>query len=379
MKDREVFLDKMRVAAACAVVLLHTVTGVLNVADMSQYPLENKIFLILTDLSCWCVPVFLLISGYLFLNPARKIGIGKMLTRYCRRVALALLLFGVPYACLELIVTQRGLRWGMLWESFLMVLQGKGWSHMWYLYLILFLYLLTPGLKWVLSCIPKQAVYIVLGVLLAECSIRPFLFRLFELEVRTFLPEGGGIYLLYYLCGYLFAERKNDRLEKSGKEAGSRCGKRKVHVGNCLPALSVFLVAVIVCRRLFQEQFAQVAYNDTLIVGLSLALFGWAFYTGKRTPAGNGIIPRGKFSRGNFHRRKIPWEKIPWEKLADLSFAIYLVHPGFLNMSYKFFHITPLSFPLGISLPVFFLGTLLLAAVLAWALRKIPPLKKYVL
>ena len=52
MKEREVFLDKMRVAAACAVVLLHTITGVLSVVDMSLYPLGNKIFLILMDLSC---------------------------------------------------------------------------------------------------------------------------------------------------------------------------------------------------------------------------------------------------------------------------------------------------------------------------------------
>lgn len=379
MKEREVFLDKMRVAAACAVVLLHTVTGVLNAADMSLYPMENKIFLVLMDLSCWCVPVFLLISGYLFLNPARKISMGKMLMRYCRRVVLALLLFGVPYAFLELVAAEKGFRWGMPGESFIMVLQGKSWSHMWYLYLLLFLYLLTPGLKWVLSRIPRQVVYIVLGILLAECSIRPFLFRLFKLEVRTLLPEGMGIYLFYYLCGYLFVGRDGEGLKKSGKEAGNRCGKRKVQAGYCLSALSFFLVVVIACRRLFEENLAQVAYNDTLVVGFSLALFSWAFYTERQSYTERGEIPGGKISGRRFSREKFSGKNLTWKKLADLSFGIYLVHPVFLNIAYKFFHITPLSFPLGISLPLFFLGTLLSAAVLAWVLRKIPPLKKYVL
>ena len=81
MKEREVFLDKLRVAATCAVVLLHTVTGVMDHTDMEAYPLEKTVFLVLLDLVCWCVPVFLLISGYLFLNPGRKITMRNILLK----------------------------------------------------------------------------------------------------------------------------------------------------------------------------------------------------------------------------------------------------------------------------------------------------------
>ena len=82
MKERTVFLDKLRVAATCAVVLLHTVTGVMDHTGMGAYPLEKKVFLVILDLVCWCVPVFLLISGYLFLNPDRELGMRKMLLKY---------------------------------------------------------------------------------------------------------------------------------------------------------------------------------------------------------------------------------------------------------------------------------------------------------
>lgn len=87
---------------------------------------------------------------------------------------------------------------------------------------------------------------------------------------------------------------------------------------------------------------------------------------------------------GGEHRTKAPEGTASrglsfWERAAELSFAVYLIHPVFLNIAYKLFHVTPLSFPIGVSLPVFFLGTLLLSAAGAWVLRKIAPLRKYVL
>lgn len=354
MKDREFFVDKLKVAAACAVVLLHTVTGVLDTADMSLYPMEEKIFLILVDVSSWCVPVFLMISGYLFLDPRHTVSAGRMLTKYCRRVFLALLLFGVPYACLELIATEGGFRRGMPGEAVLMVLQGKSWSHMWYLYLIFILYLLTPGLKWVLSRIPKPAVAAAACLLLADCSILPFLFRFLEVDRKPFLPE-EGIYLFYYICGYFFAERRAGEAERPAEQAGSRDRK----MGG-LPAASLLLVlSVMVCSRLSAEYHVQMGYNYPLTLILAVALFAGGF--------------RGK------GRASVQEGGIPWAKLADISFAVYLVHPVFLNLAYKFFHITPLSFLPGISLPLFFLGTIFLSAAAAWLLKKMPPLRKYVL
>ena len=56
MREREAFLDRLRV-------MLHTATGVMDATDMSLYPEENRVFLTVMDLVCWCVPVFLVLSG----------------------------------------------------------------------------------------------------------------------------------------------------------------------------------------------------------------------------------------------------------------------------------------------------------------------------
>ena len=72
-RGRYCFLDILRVAATCAVVLMHTLTGAVDAVDISLYPAERLVYLVMMDLITWCVPVFVLISGYLFLNPDKPI------------------------------------------------------------------------------------------------------------------------------------------------------------------------------------------------------------------------------------------------------------------------------------------------------------------
>ena len=344
-RSRHCFLDILRVAATCAVVLMHTLTGAVDAVDISLYPGERLVYLVVMDLITWCVPVFVLISGYLFLNPDRPITFLQMLKKYCRRILLALFLFGIPYAMLELLVVERTFRFSMLWQSIWLVLQGKSWSHMWYLYLILLLYLLTPAIKWLLSGIPVTLLYGILAVLLVGSSILPFFNKLLQMELPV-LPD-GGIYFFYYLCGYLFARR--DAREKQSRHSGP------------YPVTTVLILILclgMVLSRVSRGFSLQMAYNYPFTVMLALLLFETA------------------------RRSKIePGEKIGtfWQTAGSLCFTIYLVHPVFINLLYKFFHISLLDYPIGISLPVFFVGVLFLATLSAWILRKIPVLKKYVL
>lgn len=344
-RGRYCFLDILRVAATCAVVLMHTLTGAVDAVDISLYPAERLVYLVVMDLITWCVPVFVLISGYLFLNPDKPITFLQMLKKYCRRILLALFLFGIPYAMLELLLVEKTFRFSMLGQSIWLVLQGKSWSHMWYLYLILLLYLLTPAMKWLLSGIPVTLLYGILAVLLVGSSIFPFFNKLLQMELPV-LPD-GGIYFFYYLCGYLFARR--DAREKQSRHSGP------------YPVTTVLILILclgMVLSRVSRGFSLQMAYNYPFTVMLALLLFETA------------------------RRSKIePGEKIGtfWQTAGSLCFTIYLVHPVFINLLYKFFHISLLDYPIGISLPVFFVGVLFLATLSAWILRKIPVLKKYVL
>lgn len=350
---RKQFLDVLRVLATCAVVLMHVLTGATDVTDASIVPEYRSLLLSVMDLVTWCVPIFLLISGYLFLNPERTLTYPVMIKKYCRRIALAILLFGVPYAASELVVAERTFRIRMIPEALKMTLMGHTWSHMWYLYLILFLYLITPLLKKVLRVLPVWGAAAVMAVIFLGSSVAPFLNKVLDINSIPVLPD-GGVYFLYYLCGYLFAVREV-------------CVDKGRNVW-LTAAVAVLALGMILSRTLAGFSI-QMAYNYPFTVLLAVLLFaaGW-----------NGSIKK--------HR-------IPWQEAGALSFAVYLVHPVYVNLLYKFVKITPFTVleqcgvqsvaagqaVLILLLAAFCLVVLALATATAWVLRKIPVLRKFVL
>ena len=350
---RKQFLDVLRVLATCAVVLMHVLTGAIDVTDASIVPEYRSLLLSVMDLVTWCVPIFLLISGYLFLNPERTLTYPVMIKKYCRRIALAILLFGVPYAASELVVAERTFRIRMIPEALKMTLMGHTWSHMWYLYLILFLYLITPLLKKVLRVLPVWGIAAVMAVIFLGSSVAPFLNKVLDVNSILVLPD-GGVYFLYYLCGYFFAVREV-------------CVDKGRNVW-LTAAVAVLALGMILSRTLAGFSI-QMAYNYPFTVLLAVILFaaGW-----------NGSIKK--------HR-------IPWQEAGALSFAVYLVHPVYVNLLYKFVKITPFTVleqcgvqsvvagqaVLILLLAAFCLVVLALATATAWVLRKIPVLRKYVL
>ena len=375
---RKQFLDVLRVLATCAVVLMHILTGATDVTDASIVPEYRSLLLSVMDLVTWCVPIFLMISGYLFLNPERTLTYPVMIKKYCRRIALAILLFGVPYAASELVVAEKSFRVMMIPEALKMALTGHTWSHMWYLYLILFLYLITPLLKKVLQILPVWSVVAVIAVIFLGSSVAPFLNKVLDINSIPVLPD-GGVYFLYYLCGYLFVVRevcvdKAESSATSGKRKSMEAGDhtepaRGRRIGNVwLIAAAVLIMGMILSRTLAGFSI-QMAYNYPFTVLLAVLLFaaGW-----------NGSIKK--------HR-------IPWQEAGALSFAVYLVHPVYVNLLYKFVKITPFTVleqcgvqsvaaghaVLILLLTVFCLVVLALATATAWVLRKIPVLRKYVL
>ena len=394
---RKQFLDVLRVLATCAVVLMHVLTGAIDVTDTSIVPEYRSLLLSVMDLVTWCVPIFLLISGYLFLNPERTLTYPVMIKKYCRRIALAILLFGVPYAASELVVTERTFRIMMIPEALKMTLTGHTWSHMWYLYLILFLYLITPLLKKVLRVLPVWGVVAMMAVIFLGSSVAPFLNKVLDVNSIPVLPD-GGVYFLYYLCGYFFALR--EVCVDKGRNAGSQMvepgsGRRAGDNTECdgetqnveSRAWNVWLkaaVAVLAMGMILSRTLAgfsiQMAYNYPFTVLLAVLLFatGW-----------NG----GRDGAASAAREKNRIHRIPWQEAGALSFAVYLVHPVYVNLLYKFVKITPFTVleqcgvqsvaagqvVLILLLAAFCLVVLALATATAWVLRKIPVLRKFVL
>ena len=133
-------------------------------------------------------------------------------------------------------------------------------------------------------------------------------------------------------------------------------------------AVAVLALGMILSRTLAGFSI-QMAYNYPFTVLFAVLLFaaGW-----------NGSIKKNR---------------IPWQEAGALSFAVYLVHPVYVNLLYKFVKITPFTVleqcgvqsvaagqaALILLLAAFCLVVLALATATAWVLRKISVLRKYVL
>ena len=340
-KDRNISLDILRIIATMAVVLLHVVTGVMDNVDMALYPKEQVVFLVIRDLITWCVPVFIMISGYLFLRRDKKITYGVMFAKYIRRIVLALFVFGVPYALIELLINSKTFKIGMVWQSILNVCVGNTWSHMWYLYLVILLYLITPALKYVISKVPDIIVWIVMAVIFFSSSILPFIKNTLGMDSLPMMP-GDMIYLFYYLCGY-----ELNRLERR---------KNKAAAFSCITVVALVVIYMIADRC--GGNAMVMAYNYPFTVVVSISLFEAVL-----------LFPMEMNEKITARLKSI----------SGLCFSIYLIHPIFINFLYKFLNITILDMPVFVSIPAFFFGILAASVIGAYVINKITVLRKYVL
>lgn len=106
MNTKRVDISILRIMATLAVIFLHTNNTILNNTQNYQLSSENK-FLMSVNISImnWAVPMFLIITGALLLN--KEIQMNLMVSKYIKRIVIALFLFGILYDIMELYMDTR--------------------------------------------------------------------------------------------------------------------------------------------------------------------------------------------------------------------------------------------------------------------------------
>ena len=159
-------------------------------------PSESAYVVIQMVLTRWAVPIFFMVSGSLLLDPGRTMGERKLIHYVLRLVGVLVLvnLVLVGKSAPKLGDGNQAVAWLKA------VVYGKGWYHLWYLYALLGLYLLTPVLRtWVKeagAC--RQAM--MLGVLFAFTFVVPTLNSLFGMQLRNLVWLNYCVF--YYLLGW---------------------------------------------------------------------------------------------------------------------------------------------------------------------------------
>ena len=313
--DDTQFLDILRALATVSVITLHVGGG----TSVRQDVITRGIF---TAINVWCVPVFLMITGALFLCVKEELDLNKHLKRTFHLLALALL-WNYIYTVLSLIIINRSINGGaVLLDSAKMVINADftyGY-HLWYLYAVIGIYLMLPILrKWFTRSTQNEHTIYLLIFCLFSLALPSFVRIAKELKIA----EIGEIWdnNFHYFSGLIVYVLLGAYLYKYKATINE---KIVITIGAIIIALYMILGFINI------ETLNRIIRYDSC----SSAVLAVVVFEGIR-----------EWSRTHTISKFLCL-------IADHSLSIYFVHVIVIQVLRKVFHLSSESGPLIITLPI---------------------------
>jgi len=354
-KQNIVWLDALRIAACLAVIALHVSSQGWHASDISGS--EWHVFNAWNACVRWGVPVFVMISGSLLLDPQKKLSVRAVYGKYLLRIVLTFCFWSLVYTAYAK-WRAPGLTRLQMVNKFL-----QGHYHMWFLFLIAGLYAAAPLLRRIAESREMARYFLVLALLTVfvfstVADLADFyLPRLGNGTLSTvvsalradwakayfFLPMG---YTFYYVAGYYLRRFPP--------------GKGLTAVILLLSAASFFVTARMgsVLTAISGEASS---FNSNFSLNVMFEALG-VFVLFEKLGSRRG---------GSASSRRAGAVK----RLAQYSFGVYLVHVLFLELLGDVFGLHAADAPALLSVPVFTLGIALASLVVSAVLNAIPGLR----
>lgn len=292
MKKRIAWIDFLRLLGIIGVISMHICGNTLNTFGLDGNP--KQIYYFIIYVFEYAVPLFIMISGMMFLNK-NDLTIKDMLKKYVLKVLIGIFLFGFIFSLLELIFDGMALNLNLIKEVFIKIFSGDTWAHMWYLYLIFKLYLITPILQIVTKNISQKEYKYLLMVLYIFSILLPELSQILGIETAFSFPSIFG-YIFYYLWGYYLYRFEICKLLK-----------RSIYIISCLSL--IFLLF----KSTHDVNLNMLSYVSNIPFFISSVLIL--------------LLKNKNFSNKN--------SKL-LSKIGINSYGIYIIHQVFINIIYKF-------------------------------------------
>ena len=199
--ERLYYIDVLKSLAIIAVIVIH-VSGSLFYM-YSKIPLEWWMIGNIFDSSArWAVPVFFMCSGALLLKSREKISI--FLKKRIPKILIPLLFWSLVY-----FIWNHKLSFDISKSDIIAemkkIISGPNVPHLWFLYSILGLYLITPILSSFVNNSDKNTIKYFLIIGLIGTSIYPAFIKIFGFGIGIPLNNVSG-YIGYFILGYFLVE-----------------------------------------------------------------------------------------------------------------------------------------------------------------------------
>lgn len=349
---RILYLDILRSASVFMVVVLHASCRVLLSCNPGEVPwnVANAF----DSCTRWCVPVFVMISGALFLD--RDITHGRLFSKYVFRLFRVFVVWSLFYAVLDAV---RALRHDVPFSPDMFVRHLLlGHYHLWFLYMMAGLYVLVPFLRAIVRDARLTLRFLWIGAVFA------FLLPEAASIAEQACPRWGDIlpailgktclnfflgYPVYFVLGHALAGRE-------GTERNGQVAALCILGILCVLATAVLTSWMSLRSGKLDETFGGAGNMTVFLPAMAV------FVLCKRLFAGEGRSGKLATCAG-------------W--LSRHVFGIFLVHAFVLEFLEGVVGLWALSFNPLLAIPATSVAAFLLSLFLAWLLGRLPVVGKW--
>jgi surface polysaccharide O-acyltransferase-like enzyme len=348
LKNKRIeYFDWLRILGSFSVVIIH-VSCEKWLSSQIISP-EWKISNFYDSIARFGVPIFFMISGTIFLE--KDISFGIILNKYIKSIYIKLLFWSFFYSLREKII-----HGGNYEETFFKFL--KGHFHLWYLFRICGLYLITPFLKPISKNEKLFKIFLVLHILF--CLLFPNL-----------------IAILFYISKDYY-NALNEMISKFGINSFLHINQMYYIFGFYLNRYSIkplFRIIIYILGISGTIFTIQMTYYISLKKKIKMHFYNDFYFN--IFFASIGIFIFFKYNFNNLKYKKSIKKFI--KKLGSLTLGIYIIHPFVIEELDIRFKINTSSYKPLYSIPINSFITFLISLILAYIIKKIPFINQYVL
>ncbi|NDV78441.1 acyltransferase [Dysgonomonas sp. 511] len=351
-KDRILFADLLRVGTIFAIMVFHITTNRWLVA-FDENPTEWHVINIFVAGLRWCVPVFFMLSGMIFLDPEYKITTKKLFSKTIPRILCALIFWSIIYRTLSPLTAAfldiKPLDISDFNRIYSEIFLGTPWHHLWFMYPLLAMYALTPLLR-VFTANAKKEHYIYFLILyLIFGSLIPFINARLGITISFAIPELFS-YTGYFIAGYFFYKFDLTKTEKN-----------IVYILGVLSLVGTYAISTL---SAMDSGMPATQFFDRTAPNIIFSAF-FVFLLVKNVVNGSRKIL--KYQNNKYITL-----------LANCGLGIYLVH-DFFNIILNILNINTSTIPAILAVPLLSLIVYLASLGVVLIIRKIPVLNKWII
>jgi surface polysaccharide O-acyltransferase-like enzyme len=356
--NRNIYIDLLRIAATLGVIMLHTSAS--KWYDTPVNTFNWQIMNMYDSLVRWTVPIFVMISGVFHLHKNDTGFKDEMGIIYKKviRIICAIVFWGVLYNGLNLagkyFIKHEPITLYNIIKIPGIIILGPAYYHLWFLYMLIGLYLLTPVLRCFMNNSKREHIEYILILFFIVGTCIPFTngilnnFSIFNGKGIYFPVEELTGYIGYYFAGYYFA---NYELKEGIKAS--------IYILAVLSLLFTIIGTAVI--SIYREEPTGSLYGYLLPHSMIASYGVFLFF-------------RETFGKIRFSERKIRIIS----KISKDTFGIYLIHALILQVFGTIGLNTLIINPI-ISIPIISIIVIILSEIGTIIINKIPILNKYII